>query len=168
MKFKISIGDWSSDGHGKCEYYIFEANHEVEVLQDGYKKSCLLTGLQFNHNENYTGIKFDWKNSDDYQICTEYEKCTASKIQYDTLKRFGLDLQNYSPNIIEDDDEDKYVWLCDPDLFAIMILDFIKISIIDLEYTEASFKKSELKNIPSLNGWWNDKLNVQFGYGIFE
>ena len=35
----------------------------------------------------------------------------------------------------------------------------------DLEFSEASFKKSELRNLPTIN---SGKLNHQFGYGVTD
>jgi hypothetical protein len=52
--------------------------------------------------------------------------------------------------------------------FAELIMAFIKISVPDLIWEEASFKRSELKTIEPINGWWNDELNVAFGYGLLQ
>jgi hypothetical protein len=56
-KFIILIGDWSSDGHGKSESFVLNGNYPVKMLRQAYKDSCKLTGVQFNHNYNYTGIR---------------------------------------------------------------------------------------------------------------
>lgn len=44
----------------------------------------------------------------------------------------------------------------------------IKLSLPDLILEEAKFKRSELKNIEPVNGWWNPELNCQFGYGLYD
>ena len=154
MKIKISIGDWSEDGHNQYEQFVFESNKPVEEIQQAYKDSCKLTGLQFNHNEDYTGLNLNWQHPeyDDRQICTEYEDGEVSQFAKDILSTHGLDVP-------EDFYEEEFLQL---------LIDFIKLSLPDLELVEASFKRSELKEIPALNGWWNDNLNVQFGYGLYE
>ncbi len=65
-------------------------------------------------------------------------------------------------NEIKDEDE-IYLYIYN---FALLIMEFIKLSLTDLTYEEAYFKKSELKTIPPINGWWNNALN--FGYGLFH
>jgi hypothetical protein len=169
-RFKISIGDWSSDGHGTCEYFVYQANKTIDELRQAYKDSCKLTQIQFNHfDENYIGIpKPEWSLRKLYSICTEYQHCTATKEQHTKLKSFGLDLARYSDDILEEENPDEYVNLYNPALFSELILDFCKLSLPDLEYEEAAFKNSELKGITPFNGWWNDALNVQMGYGMFE
>lgn len=74
---ELTIGDWSEDGHcryNKIQYYV---NYAISDIRQAYKSSCLMTGVQFNHNQNYTGTGegyiFD-------QICTEYENnCIREK-----------------------------------------------------------------------------------------
>jgi len=46
-------------GHSKSDEYVFEGNYHVSKLRQAYKDSCRLTGVQFNHNQNYTGIEID-------------------------------------------------------------------------------------------------------------
>ena len=45
-KVKLVIGDWSGDGHGQSEEFVFETNKTVEEIGQAYKDSCKLTGLQ--------------------------------------------------------------------------------------------------------------------------
>jgi hypothetical protein len=47
-----------------------------------------------------------------------------------------------------------------------LILNFIKLSLPGFQWEEASYKRSELRKIPSLNGY-GPELNVQFGYGLY-
>jgi hypothetical protein len=157
-KFRVVMGDWSSDGHGKSDEFIFEGNYPVSKLRQTYKDSCRLTGVQFNHNQNYTGLndggQYGWREMGNRQICTEYEDSCIGRFAYDTLKKFGLEVGQYGD-------------VFDKDQFAKLILNFIKLSLPDFKWEETAFKRSELKNIPPLNGYWNDELNVQFGYGLY-
>ena len=34
--FKIPIGDWSGDGHGKCDYVIATATKPIEAVREAY------------------------------------------------------------------------------------------------------------------------------------
>jgi hypothetical protein len=159
-KFKVVIGDWSSDGHGKCDELVFKGNHPVEELRQAYKDSCRLTGVQFNHNQNYTGIEIDqkdfkkkWAERKKY-VCTNYGDDKINAYAYEKLKEFDLNVGKFGERL-------------DIKEFTEIILNFIKLSIPDFKWNEASFKRSELKNIPPLNGYWNKELNVQFGYGLY-
>ena len=164
-KFTISIGDWSSDGHGISETLPFECNYAVEDLINAYKKSCKKTGLQFNHNEDYTGHKpKNWSANSDYEnrlICTEYEDGVLHAFARNILKEHGID-----PFIDEENDDENECMFDDGTEFAELILEFIKISLPDLKWEEAAVKKSAMNSLPSLNE--GGKLNVQFGYGIFS
>lgn len=152
MKVKISIGDWSKDGHNQYEEFVFESNKTVQQIRQAYKDSCELTGLSFNDNENYTGLDLGY--STDRQIATNYGEYKLSNLAKEVLTKFNIDYSKYEDN-------------GEPEIFLNLLVDFIKLSLPDLLLEEASFKKSELKNIPPVNGWWNDELNVQFGYGLF-
>ena len=173
-RFKLTIGDWSGDGHSKDIMFVYESNYTVKELQDAYKNSCKLTGVQFNGNENYTGIEYSYQDENKYEIATNYQRCYASKAQYKKLLSHGIDLENYvSERIYKEGDkyynEEDYANLCEPEMFAKLILDFIKLSLPkDASFEEAFYKNSELKTISSLNGWWNKELNCQFGYGLFD
>ena len=152
-KVKLTIGDWSGDGHSQYEEFVFESNKTVEKIRQAYKDSCKLTGLSFNHNEDYTGLNLGYGT--DRQIATEYEQYELSALAKKILTKFNIDYSEY--------EEDSF-----SETFVKLLIDFIKLSLLDLELKEASFKESELKTIPPINGWWNDELNCQFGYGLFE
>lgn len=54
--FKLPIGDWSDDGHGKCDYYTVESNMSVEEVREIHFKI-----------EEETGV-------DIHKICNKYEQ----------------------------------------------------------------------------------------------
>lgn len=155
-KFKVPIGDWSSDGHSKCDEYILCCNYSVETVRQAYKDSCSLTGVQFNHNEDYTGIIGN-KYGTERHICTEYDNPYISQFAYDILVEKGLDLTHLD----KDDDEDYYI-IGDSKEFLDILMNFIKLSLPDLEFELMG------EDLPYLNGYWNKELNVQFGYGLFD
>ena len=90
MKIKITLGDWSGDGHGIYENFIFDSNKSVDEIIKSYKNSCKLTGLQFNHNENYTGLSEHDSYSTFRHICTEYEESEISEEAVEILSKHGL------------------------------------------------------------------------------
>ncbi len=144
-KIKIVIGDWSDDWHGQCEDYVYEVNKTVAEMQQAYKDSCRKTLVQFNHSENYTPIK------DPIEIWTEYDDREIPEEAVEILAQHWVDVSEfeYSEEAVE------------------IILSFIKISLPDLVWEEAGYKRSELESIPSVNGWWWD-LNVQFWYWLYD
>lgn len=159
MKVKLTIGDWSEDGHNQYDQFVFEVNKDVSEIRQAYKDSCKLTGYQFNHNQDFTGLNLKWPESESRQICTEYEEYSISDEASEKLLEFGID-------VISDDSD--FVDYTDPETFANLIMEFIKLSLPDLTWEEASYKNSELRDMAPINGWWNKELNVQFGYGLYD
>jgi len=160
MKVKLTIGDWSQDGHNQYDEFVYESNKTVQEIRQAYKDSCKLTGLQFNINEDYTGLNLTWQHPEynKRHICTEYEDSSVSDLAKEILKNHGIKLW--------EEGEEDYIESVEE--FIDILIQFIKLSLPDLELKEASFKKSELKNIDPINSWWNDELNHQFGYGLFN
>jgi hypothetical protein len=153
-KVKITIGDWSEDGHNQSEDFVFEVNKSVIEIQNAYKASCKLTGLIFDSNENHTNIKdLDWKHPEfeKRQVFVEYEQNTLSDFAKNIISNHGLKLPTG-----------------EPENFCYFMFEFIKLSLPDLTFEEASFKKSELKLITPINGWWSKNCNETWGYGLFE
>lgn len=156
-KVLLYIGDASGDGHGKSDYYVFDSNYTMEQIQDAYISSCIKIGVQFNHNTYYIDIDDNRHGDNPYLICTNWCDNTISEEAKQLLLEHGIDAAEYSC--------EKDEILFDIDGFTNLILDFIKVSLSDLELSEASFKKSELRNIPTIN---SGKLNHQFGYGVTD
>jgi hypothetical protein len=153
MKYmmQLNIGDWSKDGHNISEAKVFEVNHPVSVVRQAYKDSCEETGIQFNHNEDYTGGLCSrygsWR-----QLFTEYESNTVSQEAYEILAEYIPHIADY----LDGDEESGYYCEDFPSLWWA----FVKISLPDLKYTPVKFEH--------INGYWNKELNVQFGYGLFS
>jgi len=133
----IPIGDWSKDGHEKCEEVTFISSHPVDALREAYLESIQKTGLTFDHD--HEGV----------EICTEYEDRELSDEVQEKIKNLGFDIDNI------DDPE-----CLDSEVLSDIILWFIGLSLPDFQYEKQEQKKTYL------NGFWNKKLNVQFGYGV--
>jgi len=74
-KFKLPIGDWSNDGHEKCDYYIIQSNISAKELVPIY-------------------IAMDEK----YQIskeCSEYEDNKLSEDFIKLIYHLDLDVKKY-------------------------------------------------------------------------
>lgn len=137
---------------------IFEVNKSVEEVQNAYKAACKLTGVQFNHNEDYTGLglgRGSWSTGTKYQIATEYEQGGMHRETVDILKEYeGFDEHYHEDEhyngqwYILTNFEDFWWW-------------FVQLADPTIEY-----KKID-NAIPAINGYWNKNLNVQFGYGLF-
>lgn len=159
-ELKIVIGDWSEDGHEESEEFGLLSNYDVSKLRKAYKKSCKLTGLTFNHNEDYTGL-LEGKYGSWRQLFTEYESCEIEPEACKILEEYGL--------IKKDDwDEENDGGICmpDPEDCADLIMRFIALSMPkDFVY---SFADIGLQKATPINGYWNKELNVQFGYGLFD
>jgi hypothetical protein len=75
FKFKMPIGDWSDDGHGKCDYYIVESNKDIEAIVLAY-------------------IETDKIHNISNQVC-EYEEYELDQDFVDYLNTIGLDGTSY-------------------------------------------------------------------------
>jgi hypothetical protein len=160
-KMYLVLGDWSDDGHGKYKKVLVEVNKDVAEVQQAYKDSCKLTGIQFNHNEDYTGKdRGGWQKAGEYRICTEYEMSVINDTCVDILVEHGLDINTMLPNYDIKTGE-SYL---DEEEYTALWFWFVGLSLTDLEYNEIKPKD----DIPVINGYWNDVLNVQFGYGLYE
>lgn len=163
-KVKITIGDWSEDGHSHYDVFVYESNKTVEEIRQAYKDSCKLTGISFNHNEDYTGLNVGYGS--ERQIATEYDNPTISKLAEEIFLQHGIDVwEGLSKSAFTPDD---VVYIDGDEHFIEILVKFIKLSLPDLILEEGSFKKSELSSIAAVNGWWNPELNCQFGYGLYS
>jgi hypothetical protein len=160
-KMYLVLGDWSDDGHGKYDKVLVESNKSVKKIQDAYKASCKLTGVSFNHNDDYTEIKRDYKEQEKYHIATDYEqgfdvsdeaKQALRNAGFDVDKHFAFGMDNDNDQVEDNDVIFLYLWT-----------EFVKLSLPDLIIN----KLPEDKSIPVINGYWNKNLNVQFGYGLY-
>lgn len=56
--FSIPVGDFSDDGHGKCEYYEYSSNKPIEDIREAYFSAKEKLGKAYpeivceNHEEN--------------------------------------------------------------------------------------------------------------------
>lgn len=164
----LVLGDWSDDGHGKHDKILINSNIDVATIQQAYKDSCKLTGVSFNHNEDYTGLNRHYQEAEEYQIATNYERSGIPAKALAELLKHG-----FRENFLENGKYDFEGWqetlakgedLNYDDLFVDIWIWFVKLSLpkdVVLEKTDVE------DEIPVINGYWNQNLNVQFGYGLY-
>ena len=142
---KLTIGDWSKDGHNRMEHYYLNSNYDVHQVREAYKNSCKKTGVTFNHNEDYTGLGLTYDSP--RQIWCEYEEREISEDALKILNDFGIDCEATA----------------DTEEAAEIIMKFIALSLPD----DFKYEFCKLDAEP-INGYWNGELNCQFGYGLFS
>lgn len=170
----LVLGDWSGDGHSRSEKILLECNYPVKEVQQAYKDSCKLTGISFNINDDYTGRNLkdfrDWRENEKYQIATGYQSPFIPKEAWEILKRFNIEdfLQDYYGNLEE---ILKYAYteegfeIEETEMFVQIWIWFVKLSLPEdcIFYIDRN-----QDTIPVINGYWNENLNVQFGYGLYQ
>lgn len=165
----LNVGDWSADGHEKHDQILIESNLPVADVQQAYKDSCKLTGVQLNNNEDYTGIKREWEAAIGFQILAHYEESKITQEQFRVLYEHGLRVEMLADWNGEDrvdyseESLDGYT-IYGVDAYVKFWIWFTTLSNKKLKLTEISDDDS----IPNINGYWDKNLNVQFGYGIYS
>lgn len=77
-KFRIIIGDWSEDGHGRSEDFIVSSNLPVEIAREAHYRIKDVTGVDIEN------------------ICSEYEEDEIDEETVDVLKGMGFQFENSS------------------------------------------------------------------------
>lgn len=155
MIYKLVLGDWSDDGHGISEVFLFECNYDVHKIRQAYKDSCRKLGVTFNYNEDYTGLGLGYGS--ERQVWTEYEEDGITITAFEILNNAGCftEIDYY-------EDEDKYYIWTHKDC-AKLIMNFISLSMPE----DFTYKLIE-QDYECINGSWDDELNHHFGYGLFN
>lgn len=168
-KMYLVLGDWSNDGHGKSDKVLLESDRTVKEVQEAYKASCKLTGVSFNHNDDYTGLDRDYEDSKHYRIAVDYDSPVIPAKSLEILKKFGFTF--YDLGISEVDIEDFLIdslqengdlLIENDDIFVKLWIWFVKLSL-----PKGAILKEIEETTPLINGFWDTDLNVQFGYGLY-
>ncbi len=146
--YKIAIGDWSGDGHGKHDDFTFESSHHQDEIIKAYKEACKKSGI-YMHGHSF-------RNPD--VILADYEDNTISKDQIEKLEAIGIDFKSLDlDDYVEEDNE---LW-CGPDDCAKIFLAMAKTQLAGFEYRFVEDK------IPYINGYWSKTFNESIGYGCY-
>ena len=164
-KMYLVLGDWSDDGHGKYDKVLMECNVPVKRVQDAYKKACKLTGVSFNNTDVFTGQKRDYKTARDYRIACEYDNSSIPGPAKEVLIKHGLTAELFKDFECGEDfntEDNTPFYLCRDGYIALWCW-FIRLADPEIELKVAKATDA----IPVINAYWNDNLNVQFGYGPY-
>ena len=71
--FKIAIGDWSGDGHGKNDYHTYRTNKKIEDIREAYFSAINKLGKDYPR-----------------EVCGDYQDSGVSKDMQDELKKKGF------------------------------------------------------------------------------
>jgi len=146
-RYRFPIGDWSNDGHGKCEWFVIEGKKDVDAVREAHFKAKKELGFDIG------------------EMCQHYEQDTLDKKWMERLTALGVDLSEIEKDPLDAKGSEDYVLLPIPhDLVLIWVA---LLNIIDPEL--------ELKVVnnpmPTINFYGYDKkrrhLNTP-GYGLFE
>lgn len=115
-KVKLTLGDWSGDGHCHYNVYKYISNYPTNMIQQAYKESCKKTGLSFSDNADYTGLNLGYDSAG--LIWTEYGEDCISKEACQILKEYGIDVEEYC--------DDLEIQCFSKEAAVKLIMDFIK------------------------------------------
>jgi hypothetical protein len=158
--FKLPIGDWSSDGHGMCDYFLIRSNVPLEEVREAY-----LTIV------DKLGTSLDSGTSNHEAPFSDYED---SKINSEQIAKLGLDVTKYKEfykdrieEVIEDKEGIFYEidYLGSEDLASIF-LDFMTTHAPHITLELISENHVEL--FPFYGSNKDGKHIGQFGYGLFS
>lgn len=95
-KFKMSIGDWSDDGHGKHRDFLISSNASVDVVREAHYKI-----------ETATGINIE-------DICSEYGEGQIDLDMAEKIKSLGFECK-------ESDYEEDGVYISHSDMARLWV-----------------------------------------------
>ncbi len=155
--YKMTIGDWSDDGHGKSDQFVFETNTPEDQIRQGYLDAITKSGVALHHTDSgYVTGKFKGfeRPKNTIAILVDYETSNIPKETLLRLKNLGVKFDQF------DNEEEEGELYCSCEDAAKLFLEMVRTQINGFEY--------KLKNddIKSINGFWGD-LNVQIGYGTY-
>jgi len=67
-EFKLPIGDWSADGHGKCEYFLVHSAKPVAYVREVHYTIKDKTGVDIHNLCDEYGVDFIRKADPEYQL----------------------------------------------------------------------------------------------------
>lgn len=129
MRFQMSVGDPSGDGHSQCDYFIIETNADnIDAVNSAYNKAVKKTKLDLVAS-----------------VCESYEENTISKANVKILAKHGINIEDYCCDLDFMKEGDDYAPA--NDLWPILVCDFIRIGNPAL-----TFKVLEEDQFPKFDG----------------
>jgi hypothetical protein len=143
--YTITTGDWSNDGHNQYDDFQFKVNHHVDKIRSAYKKA-----------QKKLKVAFDCNEKGKYRLCEEYEDDSISSETMEYLRTSGVNL-----DIFQNEPNDEGTQPVDPEGICKLFFEVVKTELPDLVY-------EPMKKPESINGFWNEDLNIGIGYGCYH
>lgn len=141
--FKLEIGDWSDDGHGKTKTAIFEVNRTIEDLREMY----------FVNKEVYGDVLECY--------CSEYGESTITTEDIEEIEESGIKISDE----MKEQAREKGETYVDADDMIDWFIQFMKLGNPSLE-----LKQITQPQMPTFHFYGYDKKQRHigfFGYGTF-
>ncbi len=138
LRYKLHVGDWSDDGHGKCDVFILES----DVAHISLVRAAFHRYAEENPNIDPTGF------------CSDYEDCLVSPdIAGEIREKLGIEIPH------EEYDGDGH--RVDPEMMAEIVAAFISAGGVQTRVVPE-------RQVPSLNANWEKDRVGSIGYGLFR
>lgn len=127
--FYLQLGDWSNDGHGRCDDVYISCSHEFDDVIDAYERASKKYGIDITRE------------------CEEYEDNVISTQFVDKYLKV---MENHDPDYVQEKKEWVSVadgWWSDPDDFV-----DIYMRIVELELPDMLWEHLRVPNI-SIGGY---------------
>ncbi len=142
--YRVVIGDWSTDGHGRSDDYLVKTSHKQAECQQAYRDAVKASGVALDHQSKAK-----------IQLCCDFEDSYISAEAIQKLTELGV-VWDFLESELNDDGGVSV----GPDEMARLFMEMIRTQIPDFQYRF-------VKEPPALNGWWGN-LNVSIGYGCYN
>lgn len=139
MLYKVNIGDWSDDGHGKFETYVVDVDCSSETLKDNFDRAVKELGFS------------------PFDIARGYEDNSMTIDQFDRLEDAGYSFDSRM-------EPDKYYYFIDgPEEMLEIIMFFVSYGSDEVIWRIIS------EDIPILAGGYGAVVgrSNHIGYGLF-
>lgn len=142
-KFKVNVGDWSNDGHGKHKVILIESTEPNDKVQVAFKTA---------------GQRIGVIGSGRFLIADDFEDCCLHLNHAKVLKDVGVAFEDIVHNE-GTDEEPYYVFDCGSESMVHLVMRIAQTE-LDFDYKIIS------DEIPNFNGYWGNN-NISIGYGLF-
>ncbi len=139
--FKMNVGDYSDDGHGKNEVIVIKSTKPVDEVLDAFMRS---------------GAKLNVVQHGSFVIAEEYEDSKISTEHAEALRSAGI---KFDDLVYNDGDDEDPEYTIEGTTEIVHLVMRIAQKELDFQYEIAN------DAIPSFNGF--DGVGPAIGYGLF-
>lgn len=127
FKYRFEVGDWSNDGHGRCESVLVDTNHIDVDIHKAYQRFV---------KKNKISVINDYKiqNTKNERFCKDEEQAMPIE-DWLKLKEAGVDLSKFVDNyLLQSEGREAYYFDEGPPELVMLYLEMAKVNLPDLEY----------------------------------